>query len=522
MRKIFELIIIMTVAVAFTGCILNDLPYPRIQANILTLNAEGQDGGTEIDSTNLTVTIPFPEEVDIAAVKITDYTLSPGASLKEDYFAYTLNLTQPVDVVVRLYQDYTWTIRARQNIERYFEVEGQMGVANIDVAHRRVIVDVAETQALDAIKIVKAKLGPIGSSMVPDLAPGVIVDADEPLEVIVKEYGREVVWTVYVRRVAVTVKTMAVDAFSCVAYVYGQAEAGKDNGVEYRIAGASEWTRLPKEAISSDGGNFKGRIIHMSPNTAYQARVYSGSEYGATLDFTTGGTPQMPNSNFDQWWLDKKIWYPWAENGTPYWGTGNPGAATLGQSNSTPTDDTPTGTGWAARLETRFVGLGSLGKLAAGNIFVGTFLRTEGTNGVLSFGRDFTDRPVKLRGQWKYNCTEISHSNDEMKHLLGRPDTAAVWIALIDTPEPFEVRTNPKNRQLFDPNGAYVVAYGCLQLGQSVESWTPFEFELNYRSTSRKPRYIICAGSASKFGDFFTGGNGSVLYLDNLELVYDY
>jgi len=77
----------------------------------------------------------------------------------------------------------------------------------------------------------------------------------------------------------------------------------------------------------------------------------------------------VPNTNLDEWWLNGKVWNPWPEGGTPYWDTGNKGATTLGPSNSTPTDDTSTGTGWAARLETKFVGIGALGKLAAGNLF---------------------------------------------------------------------------------------------------------------------------------------------------------
>ena len=105
---------------------------------------------------------------------------------------------------------------------------------------------------------------------------------------------------------------------------------------------------------------------------------------------------------------------------------------------------------------------------------------------------------------------------------MGEPDTCIVYAALIDTPEPFEIRTNPRNRQLFDPNGDYVVAYGKVQFGESVSEYTPFEFTLDYRSTTRRPTYIIITASASKYGDYFTGGNGSVLLIDDFELLYDY
>ncbi|MDE6135483.1 MAG: PCMD domain-containing protein, partial [Muribaculaceae bacterium] len=262
---------------------------------------------------------------------------------------------------------------------------------------------------------------------------------------------------------------------------------------------------------------------NLSPLTDYETRVYSGEDFGATVQFTTGPATQVPDSDFENWWLDGKVWCPWLEGGSPFWGTGNVGAATLGNSNTTPTDDTPSGSGYAARLETRFVGIGALGKLAAGNLFAGTYLRTVGTNGVLSFGRPFTERPVKLQGHFKYSMKEISHTyGKEFANLVGQPDTCIIWVALIDSDEPFEIRTAPSDRHLFDPDGPEVVAYGKMQKGQSVDNYIPFEFELEYKSTSRVPKYIMITASASKYGDYFTGGNGSTLYIDDFKLLYSY
>ena len=70
-------------------------------------------------------------------------------------------------------------------------------------------------------------------------------------------------------------------------------------------------------------------------------------------------------------------------------------------------------------------------------------------------------------------------------------DTCIVWTALIDSPEAFEIRTNPKNRHLFDPNGAEVIAYGSFESGQSIPEYIPFEIKLDYKSTQRIPRYIL-------------------------------
>lgn len=504
------------------SCIHNDIPYARIQANFITLQAKSQDAGTVIDTIAMTATLTFPEEVDMSAIQITGYSLSPGAQIVDNPFGEPVDLTQPLYVYLKLYQNWLWKIIGVQDIERYFEVEGQIGNSTIDVPGRRVVLYVPASAKMSELKVIKAKLGQKGSTMTPDMADGGTFDGRRPFEISVEAFGETQTWTVYVEQMTETVRTVSADAWTCVAWVSGQAEAGRDNGVEYRIAGSEEWTRVPKDDITDNGGAFTACIKHLSPQTAYQARAYSGEDFGATLDFTTGSVVQLPNSNFDQWWLDKKIWCPWAEDGTPYWGTGNTGAATLGQSNTVPTEDTPSGEGWAACLQTRFVGIGTLGKLAAGNIFVGSYVRTVGTNGVLSFGRPFTERPVKLRGQFKYTTAPINYTSAEFKYMTGQPDTCTVWVALIDTPEPFEIRTAPNDRQLFDPNGDYVVGYGKMECAQTINSYTPFEFEIKYKSTSRVPTHILITGSASKYGDYFTGGAGATLYLDDFELIYDY
>ncbi|MEZ3520601.1 MAG: PCMD domain-containing protein [Muribaculaceae bacterium] len=504
------------------GCIKNDIPYPRIQANIRTFNAEGQSQGSVIDSTARTVTVTFPENVNIYSVDVTGYTLTPGAELLDDPFGAPVDLSVPLPVIVRLYQDYNWLIRAQQTVERYFDIEGQVGATVIDAAARRVVVDVPESMSLSSLHVARAKLGPTGSVMTPDLSDGGIIDATNPLRLVVEAWGHRQSWTIYVRQVTAKVTLSHVEPWTCVAWLSAQAEAGRDNGFEYRLKGDSEWTRLPESEITSNGGSFTGRIIHLDPTTTYEARAYSGEDLSETVEFTTEEAIQPPNMDFDSWWLDGKVWNPWAEDGIPYWDTGNKGATTLGTSNTFPTDETVSGSGWAGRLETRFVGIGTVGKIAAGNIFTGRYVRTDGTNGILAFGREFDKRPTRMRGYLKYTDVAISHVSAEMSHLMGEPDTCIVYAALIDTPEPFEIRTNPRNRQLFDPNGDYVVAYGKVQFGESVSEYTPFEFTLDYRSTTRRPTYIIITASASKYGDYFTGGNGSVLLIDDFELLYDY
>ncbi|MCD8386033.1 MAG: PCMD domain-containing protein [Bacteroidales bacterium] len=510
-------------AILLPSCLKNDIPYPRIQANILYISAEGQSRMAQIDSTNRVATLYFPEDANIYEVKIDSFALSPNTTIVEGSLSpdTLIDLSETYFVVLSMYQEYLWRIVSSQDIERYFTVEGQIGTSTIDVPGRRVVATVAARVSLDAVTVETCKLGPTSSVATPELA-GHTIDFTSPVVVNISNYGHNEQWTIYITQTESTVETVRVDAWTKVAWVYGQAEASKTNTVQYRIKGDTEWLTVPDSWLTHDGGDFYARLVGLTPLTTYEARAVSDDDYGEEIEFTTGSVVQMPNSDFDNWWLDGKVWNPWAEDGTCYWDTGNKGATTLGQSNSTPTDDTVTGTGQAARLETKFVGIGVIGKLAAGNIFTGYYVRTDGTNGVLSFGREFEERPTKLAGYYKYTTAAISSTTTGFEDLKGRPDTCIIWCALIDTAEPFEIRTNPNNRSLFDPDGDYVVAYGKIESGHDIEAYEPFEITLEYKATNRKPTYIIVTGSASKYGDYFTGGNGAVLYLDDFELLYDY
>ena len=508
---------------ALTGCIENNIPYPYIKVNFTTFEVEGSTRASAIDSLQRTVTVYLSEDVDIRNVVVNGFTLSPTEGIWADSAAYLngIDMSSPLATVLSLYQDYTWTISARQDIERYFTIEQQVGASVIDVPGHRVIAYVSQSAPIKSLMVTSIKLAGNNAVMLPDIS-GKRVDFTGPVTVDVTQFGRTERWTIYVVPTEETVTTERVDAWSCVAWLYGSAEEGKDNGFEYRQSDSDSWTKLTAAQVTVDGGSFTGRLTGLKPLTKYVARAYSGSDYGAEIEFTTQDTAQLPNSDFEQWWLDGKVWNPWAEDGNPFWDTGNKGATTLGTSNTYPSDDTPTGKGRSACLETRFVGIGMIGKLAAGNIFAGSYVKTDGTNGILSFGRAWTIRPTHLRGWMKYHSAPISSTTTGFENLKGEPDTGIIWVALIDSAEPLEIRTNPNNRQLFDSEASYVVAYGKVEWTSDVTEWTRFDITLDYRSTSRQPKYILCTASASALGDYFTGGNGSVLMIDDFELTFDY
>ncbi len=519
--SIFKHILIgAAVAVGLGGCIKNDLPYPQIACNITDFMVDGQSAPAVIDPQTRTVTLTMSELADLQSVDLLSYTVEPEGCTVEG-LGRTLNLIRPVYATLSLYQDYVWTIRANQTIERYITVEPQMGEPVIDAPGRRVIVYVPKGTDLKKLTVTSLKLASPAATVTPDIV-GKPTDFSSPVELVVTDFGRQSLWTLYAETVDATVTLTGVDAWTRVVWLTASVADDSDSGFEYRLQGSTDWIRVGE--ITKSAGIITARVAHLSPSTTYEVRAFCGKDASAPRQFTTGTEAQLPNSTFDLWWKDGKVWNPWGEGQTPFWDTGNKGAATLGESNSQPTAETQSGTGYAAQLKCEFKGIGALGKIAAGNIFTGVYVRTDGTNGILNFGRQFSERPTRLRAMFKYKNAPITHvgSDPRFADWKGRPDTAQVFIALTDWAEPLEIRTNPKNQQLFNPADPAIIAYGQLSMGSSVDDWTPLSIDLNYRSTSRVPKYILVVCTTSKYGDFFVGGNGGVLTIDDLTLEYDY
>ena len=92
--------------------------------------------------------------------------------------------------------------------------------------------------------------------------------------------------------------------------------------------------------------------------------------------------------------------------------------------------------------------------------------------------------------------------------------------------EPIEIRTNPSNRKVFDVDDPVVLGYGEV-------TWTSafgpdgglaeVEIPITYfeQAKTKKATHLVVVVSASKYGDYFSGAAGSVMYLDDFELVYD-
>ncbi|MDE6007457.1 MAG: PCMD domain-containing protein [Muribaculaceae bacterium] len=510
-------------SLALSGCIKNDLPYPRIPQNILELEAEGQTKEAFIDSLAFEATVYFDEQADLTNVRFTKYVISPDATSDPDLLDGEYDLSSPLTVTLSLYQDYVWEIKASQVIERYFTVAGQVGETVIDPVAHRVIVTMPDGTDLSRLTLTSVKLGPADiTTMTPDLKPGPL-DLSVPLSVEVTAHNESEIWTIYAEVTETVVSTSRVDPWSKVIWAYGEGPSEIKNGFEYRRTSDTEWTPVPEQYVTQNGGSFFCYIPHLEPLTEYAVRTVAGEDVGNEVIVTTEATADIPDGDFEQWYqTEKGMWNPWNKDGERYWDTGNTGSMTMKVNLTTPTDHTVTGSGIAARCESKFVSLFGIGKLGSGSIFTGEYLRTDVTDGVLGFGRPWKLRPTKLKGYMQYQGVPISHTSADFVDFKDRPDSCQIYVALTDWTAPYEIRTKPSNRQLFNPDADYVIAYGQLTFSGVQDNYVPFEIELKYKSTAKIPSYLQITCTASKYGDYFTGGAGSVLYIDQFYFDWDY
>ena len=79
-----------------------------------------------------------------------------------------------------------------------------------------------------------------------------------------------------------------------------------------------------------------------------------------------------------------------------------------------------------------------------------------------------------------------------------------------------------KNAIDFSEANKDIIAYGSItdEEAKGTGAWQQFTIDLQYRDLTRTPKYIIVVASASKYGDYFTGSTNSVMYVDDLELIY--
>lgn len=534
----------------------NDIPYPLITASITGFSVEGQRGPESnessrdavIDAKARTVTVYVNDSVDVSELKITQLSIDPrDAELiidsvfcdDADHFPFShfasldsipvssntrLNFSKPVNFTLRTYQDYVWKVTVEQIIKRDIDVVG-MNRYVVDPQTLNVIiyVDPSKVPDLSNVQIKTLNLGGEYGDVKPD--PTTVHDFTHSQEFNVRlnwEPERQYkTWQVFVYHEESDggSSSSSSETFAMVsrAFVSGSCTSGSSVEVEYKEQSASDWQKVADVSVS--GATYTAEITGLKGSTAYDYRVNIDGATGSLKSFTTAQTIALENGSLDNWHQDGTEWIPNAE-GSDFWGTGNKAStivASLGNLTER-TDDAVSGK--AARMESKDAML----KLGAGNMFTGDFA-IDGLDGILHFGRPFTSFPTSLRLYYKYTSATMqvcgtTELPSNLESLVGRPDSCHIYIALSDKSEPYEIRTKAEKRQLFDKNDANIIAYGEYISHVNQTTYRQIDIPLTYRA-HRTPKYIIIVCAASKYGDYYLGGVGSTLFIDEMELVYE-
>ena len=288
---------------------------------------------------------------------------------------------------------------------------------------------------------------------------------------------------------------------------------------QWKKAGDADWTDCGGPMNCDDAAHtFRAELYGLQAATAYVFRVKTDKEEETReVSFTTAPAGTIPNLSFDDWYKSDKAWYPGANATTRVWDSANGGTASFGTVPTMP-EENDVVRGKAARLESTAVKVVVITKFAAGNIFVGDFVKVSGVGAELDWGIPFSSRPLALHGYYKYRPVAIDFAEDPYKSKKGEMDACSIKMYLCDWSAKFRVNTS--NKVFLQDDDPSIIAMCDFTSNETTDGYVEFNFPLHYRD-GRTPRYVVIVGAASRLGDYFTGGKGSTLWLDELSLVYD-
>ena len=546
-------------ALLAASCISNDIPYPVVELRIANVEGEGFSV-SENNVTSRVVTLTLDEATDIRNVKIDAVTydavvhsieLNKAELLDQvrssQELTGTFNLLSPIYTTLSLYQDYDWTIRAVQTIERRFSVTGQIGATEIDTENRIVRVYVPDDTDLGHIEIEELKLGPAEITTYSPSLEELSGSSFESVRFVdVTCHGVTERWMLYVETTNVKVALREADLWQntgTVTALISADEYASGTALEYRIKGDTEWQ--PMQESGYDAGILTATIApewktETNPNGltvyklvpkkglfaghTYEFRLLvGGSEQGAPLEYTAPAGNTIPNGD-----MEDASMSCWTQNNktAEFWGSGN-NTFTKGLCTQAP---------FAGGMRAKLQATSAMGVLASGNLFTGLFQKDLITRGVVSFGQTYAwkARPRALKVQ--YFAEHIGPVDIDKKFGapigMGDQDRARIMVAIVDWNARREVGsgTEPPTGT-WDPQEAAsteqgkIIAYGSLFIGESStgDRMIDTELELHFYDREAKPSglyQLVISCSTSAYGDFMTGCKSNVLYIDNFEWAY--
>lgn len=525
--------IFSTISILFSSCIENDVPYPVVAINIESIIGEGFTTKS-IDVVDRVVILSLDEITDISKVDITEIKITEGGGSLQP-LSGIFDLSSPMSIMLSMYQDYQWTIRAEQYIVREFIVEGQIGASEFDVATKTAKAYVYQGTDRTNIKVEELKLGAESTTLTS-------TNFESPVYVDVKVNQSIEKWTLLVEYTESAVELTKNDVWTSVAWLEAAGDNRTELGFKYRADGAQEWETILKGELTIHGGQFSAKITNLIPSKRYEFVAFSDGIQTPIYEATTDPATPLINGGFENWSKPAKAWFPFANEGDKYWNSGNKGATTISENDNTTTpvdDPRPGSTGKkSAQLKSKYIII----KFAGGSLFVGDYIGTRGLNGIIGLGQPFTERPTAFKFWIKYKGGKINYIEDArppgveiIKDVTD--DECEIYMALGTwTPEEYGVSSKEPEMvgteqtpiivdtrdpsTFFDPTSPAVIAYGKFAATEDIEQWREVTVPLNYTTTSLAPTHLVIVCATSKYADYFIGCDKSTLHIDDIELIY--
>lgn len=284
---------------------------------------------------------------------------------------------------------------------------------------------------------------------------------------------------------------------------------------KYKKSSESTWSIIDAVKDETPANHYSAKVTGLEMGTAYDYKIVCGEEEGNVASFTTEAYQEVPNLNFDTWTQSGKNWFANAvandyDGEGAYWATGNEGVTSfLAGSHdpiTAPVEGNEAYRGKAAKM-TSLTEITLVGA-AAGNLFIGKY-KTNMINpsASVTFGRPYTGaRPTKLSGYYKYTSCPTNSGSRPADLTM---DECNIYL------------------RLWDASGKEI-GFGEFVGKETVEAYTPFEFDIVYSDSSARPATITIVATSSHYGGDFDGakvvgkvGAGSTLWVDEFELSYD-
>lgn len=362
-------------------------------------------------------------------------------------------------------------------------------------------------------------------------------------------YQRIVDWQIVASDIAVQTVAIPDDKkyliWATKATLFGEVlperEPQSELSFRYRKVGTTEWQTVPAvrngSVLTAEVTGLKNSDNELFSEYEYQV-MEGAMASNVKCQFTTEKTLQLENCGFEEWSGSAPAYIaPSSNDSDIFWDSGNHGSATLGRDVTTSDTNVKHSGKYSAKLTSQKV----VTQFAAGNLFTGRYLQTEMTglkgDGILGWGRPFTSRPIALTGWIRYNSGKVNYADSHIGN--NEQDQGYIFIALGDWQEEtytykgdtysWKRIVATKVPKLFDhtTENKGTIAHGEQTWMQSTDEdlngtkMYPFTIRLDYWDEERIPTTIIVVASASKFGDFFAGSTNSVMWLDDLKLIYD-